>query len=257
MERTTLRQTIGQSLKNAAKSTPFYPLYLALLKRRREALTRREIADLVRQGAFSQPLASAEESRRIVSEWDRDGRPVPPPPAFKQSVVRDYGRRFGLQTLVETGTFMGDTVAGGKDQFRRIYSVELSADLARLAAERFRGDPHVTILQGDSAAILPGILSEVQEPCLFWLDGHYSGGITALGKSVTPILGELKTIFAHSVQEHVILIDDARDFRHEKNHPTLEELRAFVAAHRPDLLFEVEDDIIRLHRPPPPPSRGV
>jgi hypothetical protein len=250
MDQKTPRQPLRQRFKEAAKATPFYPLYLDILKRRREALKRREIADMVRRGAFSQPLPGAEESRRLVSEWDRAGRPVPPPPAFKQGVVREYGERFGLQTLVETGTFMGDTVAAGRDQFRRIYSVELSADLARLAKERFRGDPHVTILQGDSAAVLPKILSEIHESCLFWLDGHYSGGITALGDSVTPILGELGTIFAHPVRDHVILIDDARDFRPEKNHPTLEELRAFIAGSRPDLLFEVEDDIIRLHRPP-------
>lgn len=249
MERTTLRQTIEQSLKRAAKSTPLYPLYLGTLRRR-------EIAGLVRRGEFAQPPPDAAESARIVAEWDRAARPAPPPPAFKQGVVRDYGRRFGLQTLIETGTYMGDTVAAGKDQFRRIYSVELSADLARLAEARFRGDAHVTILQGDSAAVLPGILSQVQEPCLFWLDGHYSGGITALGSSVTPILGELETIFAHPVRDHVILIDDARDFRPEKNHPTLEELRAFIAGPRPDLAFEVEDDIIRLHRPSAPPSPG-
>ena len=163
-------------------------------------------------------------------------------------MVLGYGERYGLQTLVETGTFMGDTVAAGLTQFGRIYSVELSAGLARLAQQRFQADPHVTILQGDSASVLPGILAQVHGPCLFWLDGHYSGGITALGSAVTPVLAELEAVFAHAVRTHVILIDDARDFRPEKNHPTLEELRAFVAARRPDLLFEVEDDIIRLHR---------
>ncbi len=161
-----------------------------------------------------------------------------------------YAKRFGLQTFIETGTYFGDTVEASKGHFQRIYSIELSTQLARLTKQRFRQEAHITILQGDSATVLPSILSEMQEPCLFWLDGHYSGGVTALGTSVTPILGELETILAHPVQDHVILIDDARDFRHEKNHPTLEELRAFVAGHRPDLLFEVKDDIIRLHRPP-------
>jgi hypothetical protein len=63
---------------------------------------------------------------------------------------------------------------------------------------------------------------------------------------VTPILGELEAVLAHPVKRHVILIDDARDFRHDKGHPTLDELRAFIAARRPELHFEVEDDIIRL-----------
>lgn len=254
MDSQTPGRTLGQTLKDAGKATPLYPLYLNLLNRRREAVKRREIAALVRQGEFSRPLPSADENARIVAQWDRAGRPAPPPPAFKQSVVLGYGHRFGLQTLVETGTFMGDTVAAGLTHFGRIYSVELSAELARLAAERFQSDPHVSILRGDSASVLPTILAQIEVPCLFWLDGHYSGGITALGSAVTPILAELESVLAHPVKTHVILIDDARDFRPEKNHPTLEELRAFVAARRPDLLLEVEDDIIRLHRPVPSPG---
>lgn len=247
MSLSTIPRPLRQILKKIAQVGPLHRLYLSALKRR-------QIAVLMHQGVFAQPPPGAEESRRLVSEWDQQGRPAPPPPAYKQGVVKEYGRRFDLQTLVETGTYMGDAVAAGKDQFRRIYSIELSADLARLAKKRFRHDAHITILQGDSETVLPGILSGIQEPCLFWLDGHYSGGITALGKSVTPILGELQTIFAHPVKDHVLLIDDARDFRHEKNHPTLAELREFVAARRPDLSFEVEDDIIRLHRPPVQPS---
>jgi len=229
-------------LKKIIKASPFYPAFLSAQKRR-------QIAGLVRQGEFSQAAPTSEEVERVLHEWERQGRPVPPPPVYKQSTLRAYARQFGLQVLIETGTYLGDTVEASKDQFRRIYSVELSAQLAKLTKRRFQHDEHITILQGDSEQVLPVLLSEMQEPCLFWLDGHYSEGITALGKSVTPILGELETILAHPVQDHVILIDDAREFRHENNYLTLEELRAFVAGHRPDLLFEVKDDIIRLHRP--------
>ncbi len=250
MSQRTFGQTVRQLLKKVIKASPLYPAHLDRLKRR-------EIADLMRRGEFSPP-PSEEEGRRLVAEWDKEGRPVPPPPAYKHGTVRDYGRRFGLQTLVETGTYMGDTVAACRDQFRHIYSVELSVPLARLAERRFQDDAHVTILQGDSERVLPGILSEVREPCLFWLDGHYSSGITALGKSVTPVLSELAMILAHPVQGHVILVDDAREFRRENNYPALEELRALVAARRPGLSLEVRDDIIRVHRPPvDPPARAA
>ena len=247
MGRSTDRKTLGQNirrfLKKAAQAGPLYQAYLDTLKRR-------EVADLVRRGAFSQPPPGPEECARLVSEWDRAGRPVPPPPAYKQNTVRDYGRRFGLQTLVETGTFTGDTVAAGKDQFRRIYSVELSPRLARLAGRRFRRDAHITVLQGDSEAVLPRILSDIHEPCLFWLDGHYSGGATALGRSATPILSEIEMILAHPVRDHVILVDDAREFGLADGYPTLEGLRALVIGRRPDLGFAVQDDIIRVHHPP-------
>ena len=238
-----IRSAIQHFLKKIIKASPFYSAFLSAQKRR-------QVASLVRQGKFTQPPPTTEEVQRVLREWEQQGRPVPPPPVYKQVTLRTYARQFGLQVLIETGTYLGDTVEASKDQFRRIYSIELSMDLAKLTKKRFQQEAHITILQGDSEEVLPAILSEIQGPCLFWLDGHYSEGITALGKSVTPILGELETILAHPVQDHVLLIDDARNFRHENSHPTLEELHTFVADRRPDLLFEVKDDIIRMHRPP-------
>jgi hypothetical protein len=47
------------------------------------------------------------------------------------------------------------------------------------AKHRFRADPNIHILQGDSGEILPKIMGDISQPCLFWLDEHYSGGINA------------------------------------------------------------------------------
>ena len=44
------------------------------------------------------------------------------------------------------------------------------------------------ILQGDSTDVLPEVVEKMDEPTLFWLDGHYSGGITASGEQETPIV---------------------------------------------------------------------
>ena len=47
-----------------------------------------------------------------------------------------------------------------------------------------------------------------------WLDGHWSGGDTFLGKNPTPVLEELKIIKKHlpRFNKVSILIDDIRDF---------------------------------------------
>ena len=42
--------------------------------------------------------------RRAVRRWRRRGRRGPPPPLFEQRLVRQYAQRFGVRTLVETGT---------------------------------------------------------------------------------------------------------------------------------------------------------
>ena len=123
-----------------------------------------------------------------------------------------YGRRFSLATLVETGTFLGAMVEASRDTFTRIISIELDAKLHRQAQRKFARFAHITILRGDSAAVLPEVLKGLSEPCLFWLDGHFSGGITAKSDVETPILQELAAILRHPIKGHVILIDDARAF---------------------------------------------
>jgi uncharacterized protein with ACT and thioredoxin-like domain len=54
---------------------------------------------------------------------------IPPGEQVKQRYVREYGSRFGIEVLVETGTFMGDMINAVKKDFKSIYSIELSRDL--------------------------------------------------------------------------------------------------------------------------------
>jgi hypothetical protein len=53
---------------------------------------------------------------------------------------------------------------------------------------------------------------QLQEPALFWLDGHYSGVDTGKDELDTPVSAELEAILGSPVKGHVILIDDARCF---------------------------------------------
>ena len=120
-------------------------------------------------------------------------------------------------------------------------------EFADKARRRFRSTPHIHILQGDSGAVLPELLEKVRNPCLFWLDGHYSGGITARADLDTPILKELQSILNHACKEHVIIIDDARLFNGTHDYPTIETLRQLIAAQRPNYDFSVANDSIRIH----------
>jgi hypothetical protein len=184
----------------------------------------------------------------LQRQWVRAGRPVPPPGFIKQQVAKDYAKRFHLRVFVETGTFQGDTVDAVKHVFDEIYSIELGMELYQNAKTRFAGIKHITIIQGDSGEILNEVLAHVDRPCLFWLDGHYSGGTTAKGELHTPIEKELSCIFGHSIaSRHVILIDDARCFTGEHDYPTIDNLRGMSESAGFDS-FEVEADIIRIHK---------
>src|SRR5436190_6339757 len=48
------------------------------------------------------------------------------PHTVKRRVVRDYAKRYGARTLVETGTYLGDMIAAMAGSFETLHSIELS-----------------------------------------------------------------------------------------------------------------------------------
>lgn len=119
---------------------------------------------------------------------------------------------FHLSVFVETGTFMGDTVAAAVPIFGEIHTIELSPELAQRAAQRFEGIEKVRVHHGDSADRLLEILGQTSGAPLIWLDGHYSEGVTARGRGNTPVIDELRSIDRSGIANAVILIDDLRLF---------------------------------------------
>lgn len=180
-------------------------------------------------------------------KWVLSGKPAPVPQFLKRSFIREQAKKYKLQVFIETGTFMGDTVDYMKNYSQDIYSIELDNDLYNKAKDRFSNYKHIKIIHGDSGKLLGEILSKIDSPCLFWLDGHYSGEGTAKGKSETPIIIELEHICNHTYKtQHLILIDDAREFNGTNGYPTLKFLSEFVLS-KGISNFIVKDDIIRIH----------
>ena len=160
--------------------------------------------------------------------------------------MRKYGKKYSIDQLVETGTYHGEMIDAVKCDYNKIYTIELDHSLFEMAEKRFSSNNHITVLHGDSASILPKIMQQIEQPCLFWLDAHYSGGVTTKGDTNTPVMKELEIILSHNEFNNVILIDDARDFTGEQDYPSINELRQFVFGIRSELSFVDQDDIIRI-----------
>jgi hypothetical protein len=191
-------------------------------------------------------LLLARQERAKLEKWEAAGRPPPPPDPIKHAIIRSYAQRFGLRTFVETGTFVGDTPDALQRDFDRIYTIELDGRLYNAARRRFRHHSHITVVQGDSSVVLNDLAPKLPEPALFWLDGHWSGGVTARGEDVSPVLRETATILDRNVAGDVLLIDDARLFGTE-GYPSLDVLRQLVLQKREGWEFELESDVIRAH----------
>ena len=137
-------------------------------------------------------------------------------------------KRYDIRNFIETGTYSGNTVYGVKDAFNKIYSIELSEQIFHLVRDRFKKYQHIEILNGDSSIVLQEILPLINEPAIFWLDAHYSSGGTSKGLMHTPVLDEIDMILNHKIDNHIILIDDMKDFNGENDYPTLKALEDFI-----------------------------
>lgn len=178
--------------------------------------------------------------------WEIKGKPVPIPHVVKQRTLQDHAKRFELKVLVETGTYYGDMVEAMKDSFDRIYSIELSKGLYKKALGRFKRAKQIELIHGDSGIKLRDVINKINQPTLFWLDGHYSDVSSARGDKPTPIYEELGHILDAPDRGDVIIIDDARCFGTDPAYPTIEKLSDFIRSKRPNINIVVQDDSIRI-----------
>lgn len=180
-----------------------------------------------------------------IFRWLRSGCRGVAPHSIKIVALRSYLNRFSLEQFVETGTYLGDTLDYIAALGIQCTSIELSLELHKAAIARFRWRKNVRLVQGDSAQELPKLLVQIDKPTLFWLDGHYSEGITACAETHTPVSAELKALLRHPIKRHVILIDDARCFEGSNGYPHLDSLLREIREEG-SYSAEVSTDIIRL-----------
>jgi hypothetical protein len=191
------------------------------------------------------PALIALTRKRITLHWRLRGSPPPPPHVVKQGILLRYQKQRRFSTFIETGTFTGEMIHAMRPHFARLISIEMAPAIFEATKRRFAGDARVELLLGDSGVLLPRVLSTLNHPALFWLDGHYMGGATARADQDSPVRAELAALLHHPIRRHIVLIDDARLFTGTDGYPTIDELRAWVERERPGSRVDVDADIIR------------
>ena len=185
-------------------------------------------------------------NKKIVEEWNESGKPVPPPHAIKQRLINDYRLKTGYSVLIETGTLTGGMIDAQRKHFKKIYSIELSEELWSNAVIKFKRYKHIELIQGDSGKKMFELTDQLSESAIFWLDGHYSAGNTAMGDVLCPVNNELKAILRNNHLSHVVLIDDARNFNGSETYPSIEEIKSFVQSTGRKFSMLVDEDVIQI-----------
>lgn len=146
-----------------------------------------------------------------MRSWKRGGYLNNAPQNVKESVFRNYG--IPNAAWVETGTYYGTSTKFFIKNFPHVYSIEPSLELYQLAATRFKG-LNVTFFNDVSENVLPELLPKLNGNLNFWLDGHFSAGVTFKGDKDCPVEDELNAIekSIDNFDRLTILIDDVRCF---------------------------------------------
>ena len=203
--------------------------------------------------------------------------------------LTSYAQRINAELCIETGSFLGDTTASLSLVCKRVVTVEVVRDLYENVKSRFDDQQHVTALHASSAEILninsphrPLLATSTTGSALWFLDGHYSGGLTgstddddgAGGKN--PIYKELEFILetrfgvggeedqadkSFDLHGDVIIIDDARTYKGSRltspdnddgeiidTYPELDSIVQFVLQRCWDCSVDLEFDEIVIKR---------
>jgi hypothetical protein len=116
--------------------------------------------------------------------------------------------------FVETGCYRGEGIQDylSTNYFNEIHSLELSEEWYNFCKDKFKHEHKVKLHLGDSATLLE-TLDLPNEPILFYLDAHFSGGTTA-GENIDggcPLLRELDIICKRrKVKGDIVVVDDMR-----------------------------------------------
>lgn len=178
--------------------------------------------------------------------WVNEGSKLPVPHSVKKNAIANFQKRFGVNILVETGTFLGEMIYAQRNSFSQLYSIELAEELFKMASKRFSVYKNVNILNGDSGKVLKDLVPKLNEPALFWLDGHYSGYETAKGEFETPFVQEFNAIIS-SPHKNIILVDDAHLFIGKNDYPTINFIKDIVKSKLSSYTLDVENNIIIIY----------
>jgi hypothetical protein len=176
--------------------------------------------------------------------WSLSEKKGPDNHYFKKMRIKKIGKEYNCDTLIETGTFYGQTVKFASRYFKRVISIEIFKPLYDYNVEAFKGESNIFLFNGDSSDKMKEMMSKAEGRIIFWLDGHYSGDGTGKGEKVCPVFEELYKIGSDSRRDHCILIDDYRLFGTDPGYPSFEETKEHLLKVNPDYSIEIDHDCI-------------
>lgn len=168
--------------------------------------------------------------------------------SIPRQLIGAIQENFRYRNFIETGTYLGATSIWAASLFEEVFTIEVNPELSSQAAMHANGISNIRFINGDSSIELGKVSEELKGSSLYWLDGHWCGGVEKLTHEC-PLMHELNAIKIS--EEDIVLIDDARFFMgivpapHEPQEwPKIDEVISLLKLKYPSHVIIIEYDII-------------
>jgi hypothetical protein len=126
-------------------------------------------------------------------------------------LITALANKFEVNYFIETGTYYGGTAKWASEIFDQVFTIEYSKTLFAETKQKYNHLSNIQFLLGDSRQELEKLINQLDNPSIFWLDAHWSGGKTYGQNDQCPLIEEIK-VLNRSRFDNFIFIDDARLF---------------------------------------------
>lgn len=113
--------------------------------------------------------------------------------------------QFPNKYFVGTGAFSATINLALRAKFSEIHYIVPDGETVENTRNYYQTYSNIKVWYADSSLLLGYIISKIDQPITFWLDG---GMAPRKGFKSNPILDELEFINQHPIKTHTILIDD-------------------------------------------------
>lgn len=204
---------------------------------------------LIEQSQASNNTSHFDQEKIYFADWAERAYSLPVPHTVKRQIL--YRNRIEDATWIETGTAWGDMTLFLSFFAPRVFSIEPFFENYNRAMVRLKEIKHIELINGTSQEVLPSLLEKVNGKVCFFLDGHYSGEGTYLGKSECPLIDELFLIRKNMDRyDHIMVaIDDLNACYERSSDSSYPSLQYFIAwAQDANLKWHIEPNMFIARR---------
>lgn len=121
---------------------------------------------------------------------------------FVKAKFESLRDNYGIETVIETGTYLGGTTKVLSQMFKNVFTIEVTDEMWDKSGQYLKGINNISRIKGSSDEVLDALLDDKEfktGTLLLFLDAHW--------EKACPLLGELKAVCDHGLKPVIVIHD--------------------------------------------------